>query len=38
MECKKVNLVTKFMEEENFHLRPLSKLTHDITKELGLLD
>ena len=26
------------MEEENFHLRPLSKLTHDIAKELGLLD
>lgn len=32
------HLSNGIMEEENFHLRPLSKLTHDIAKELGLLD
>ncbi len=32
------HLSNRIMEEENFHLRPLSKLTHDIAKELGLLD
>ncbi|WP_338760641.1 hypothetical protein WAF17_13980 [Bernardetia sp. ABR2-2B] len=32
------HLSNGIMEEENFHLRPLSKLTHDIAQELGLLD
>ena len=32
------HLSSGIMEEENLHLRPLSKLTHDIAKELGLLD
>jgi hypothetical protein len=27
-----------YVDEDNFHLRPLSKLTHDIAKELGLID
>jgi hypothetical protein len=26
-----------FLDEKDFHLRPLSKLTHDIAQELGLL-